>query len=266
MKNDLRTSRKVYRYFIYVLFVMLQSQVSCVYGQQKSAYSNDIKDGKSNLVGLPHFVLSTSHESGGYKVYASCIDSQYSNRLSELNNGISYNWGVKFTNKSIEWRVTKEPSIFVPLENKNAVIFFKISDSNGNESTVQSVQTNTYNVFFATNNHLKIDANRNIYKDDESSYSYKYGKVYLTRDSNLPSEYQHDIWTATKAVVFSPFASQYTVSVSRGEMSIKNILPQEELDYIINNSESGQGNIYTIALLNPENKIIQFLPFTITLK
>lgn len=88
----------------------------------------------------------------------------------------------------------------------------------------------------------------------------------MTRDASLPSDYQHDIWTSTKAVVFSPFANQYNVLVTRGEISIKNILPQEELNYVISNSDTGQTNIYTIALLNPEDKIIQFLPFTITLK
>lgn len=144
--------------------------------------------------------------------------------------------------------------------------FFKVHDANGNESIPQSVKVNAYDVFLAENNHLKVDANSNIYKEDGSVYSYKNGKVYLTRDASLPSDYQHDIWTSTKAVVFSPFANQYNVLVTRGEISIKNILPQEELNYVISNSDTGQTNIYTIALLNPEDKIIQFLPFTITLK
>ena len=113
---------------------------------------------------------------------------------------------------------------------------------------------------------MKVDVNGNIYKEDGSAYSYKNGKVYLTRDTNLPSDYQHDIWTSTKAVVFSPFASQYNVLVTRGEIPIKHILPQDELNYVISNSDTGQTNIYTIALLNPEDKIIQFMPFTITLK
>ena len=67
-------------------------------------------------------------------------------------------------------------------------------------------------------------------------------------------------------MVFSPFASQYNVLVTRGEIPIKDILPQDELNYVISNSDTGQTNIYTIALLNPEDKIIQFMPFTITLK
>lgn len=215
---------------------------------------------------LPRYILSTSHEPDGFKIDAICIDAEFQSHLQTANKVLLFQWGVKLPNKSIEWKTTSSPSIFIPLEDKDAVVFFKVSDSNGNESTIQSIQVNAYDIFFATNNHLKVDANKNIYKEDGSAYSYKNGKVYLTRNKDLPSNYQHDIWTATKAVVFSPFANQYSVSVTRGEIPIKNILPQDELNDVLNNSDMGQTNIYTIALLNPEDKIIQFLPFTITLK
>lgn len=214
-------------------------------------------------VGLPRYILFAKHESDGFKIDAVCIDAEYKSRQQTV---IQFQWGIKLPNKSIEWMTTNSASILVPLEDEDAVVFFKVSDTNGNESATQSIQVNSRDVFVATNNHLKIDAAKNIYKDDNSSYSYKYGKVYLTRDDNLPTEYQQDIWTSTKAVMFSPFANQYNVLVTRGEIPIKGILPQEELDYIISNSDVGQVNIYTIALLNPENEIIQLLPFTITLK
>ena len=66
------------------------------------------------------------------------------------------------------------------------------------------------------NNILSIDENKNIYKENGSLYSYKNGKIYLTRDTSLPSQYQKDIWTSTKGVVFSPFSSAYDVTVTRG--------------------------------------------------
>lgn len=91
-------------------------------------------------------------------------------------------------------------------------------------------------------------------------------EVYLTRNTNLPSEYQHDIWTSTKAVVFSPFSANYTIPVSKGALSIKNVLPDAELNYIIQNSTTGQAYVYTIALLNPEDKIVQLIPISITYK
>lgn len=230
------------------------------------AQCNGYSYSKTIIVGLPKYVLSAKHEPNGFKVDANCIDTEFQPHLEAVNRIIQYQWGVKFPDKPITWQITNTPSIFIPLEDKDAVVFFKIYDTNGEESTTQSIKVNAYDVFLAENNHLKVDANSNIYKEDGSAYSYKNGKVYLTRDTNLPSDYQHDIWTSTKAVVFSPFASQYNVLVTRGEIPIKDILPQDELNYVISNSDTGQTNIYTIALLNPEDKIIQFLPFTITLK
>jgi len=233
---------------------------------QISAICNGISYSKNIIIGLPRYLLSAKHAPDGFKIDATCIDGGFQSHLQTVNRIVQFQWGVKFPNKPIEWKATNSSSIFVPLEDKDAVVFFKVSDSNGNESTAQSVKISAHDVFLATNNHLKVDANKNIYKEDGSAYSYKNGKVYLTRDSNLPSNYQSDIWTSTKAVVFSPFANQYNVLVTRGEIPVKAILPQEELNYVISNSDVGQTNIYTIALLNPENKIIQFLPFTVTLK
>ena len=145
-------------------------------------------------------------------------------------------------------------------------MLFKVCDSNGNESVVQSVKATGNDVFLATNNHIKVDANKNLYKENGSSYSYKRGKVYLTRDKSLPSDYQRATWSAMEAVVFSPFSNQYNIIVDSGEMMLKNILPEEEMNYLVNNLVVGQTYTYTIALLNPQKKIIQFLPFTVTLK
>ena len=66
-------------------------------------------------------------------------------------------------------------------------------------------------------------------------------------------------------VMFILFASCFS-PVSRGEMSIKDILPQEELDYITHNMQDGHTCLYTIALLNPEDKFIQIIPVTIKVK
>ena len=49
-------------------------------------------------------------------------------------------------------------------------------------------------------------------------------------------------------------------------MSIKDVLPQEELDYITHNMQVDHTCLYTIALLNPEDKFIQIIPVTIKIK
>lgn len=139
-------------------------------------------------------------------------------------------------------------------------------DSNGRESVVQSVKASGNDVFLPTNNHIKVDGNKNIYKENGSSYSYKRGKLYLTRDTSLPTEYQRANWTAMEADVYSPFSNQYTIIVDGGEIMLKDIFPEEELDYVVSNLEVGQTYTYTIALKNPQKKVIQLLPFTVTLK
>lgn len=230
------------------------------------AQSDDISYSKTIIVGLPRYILSSKQEPGGFKIDASCIDGEFQNQLEAVNKIVQFQWGVKFPGKSLEWNATNSASIFIPLDNKDAVVFFKVCDSNGRESVVQSVKASGNDVFLPTNNHIKVDGNKNIYKENGSSYSYKRGKLYLTRDTSLPTEYQRANWTAMEADVYSPFSNQYNIIVDGGEIMLKNILPEEELDYVVSNLEVGQTYTYTIALKNPQKKVIQLLPFTVTLK
>ena len=230
------------------------------------AQSDVISYSKTIIVGLPRYILSSKQEPGGFKIDASCIDGEFQNQLEAVNKIVQFQWGVKFPGKSLEWNATNSASIFIPLDNKDAVVFFKVCDSNGRESVVQSVKASGNDVFLPTNNHIKVDGNKNIYKENGSSYSYKRGKLYLTRDTSLPTEYQRANWTAMEADVYSPFSNQYNIIVDGGEIMLKNILPEEELDYVVSNLEVGQTYTYTIALKNPQKKVIQLLPFTVTLK
>lgn len=231
---------------------------------QITAKHNGVIYSKTIMVGMPKYILAANHVPNGFKIDANLITSQFSNPSEQLNNIVSYHWGVKFPNKQIVWNVTSEPSILVPLEYKNVTVYFKVCDSNGNFGPVQYINAQAEDVFSVTNGILGVDANKCIYKSNGSSYSYKNGKIYLTRNTSLPSEYQHDIWTSTKAVVFSPFGANYTIPVNMGALSIKNIFPDMELDYIIQNSTSGKTYVYMVALLNPENNIVQLVPISIT--
>lgn len=133
-------------------------------------------------------------------------------------------------------------------------------------SKLCSVSTEGVSLFAIKNAAEKIGFNSVYGKENGSLYSYKNGKIYLTRDTSLPSQYQKDIWTSTKGVVFSPFSTAYDVTVTRGEIPIKQVLPEEELNLVIQNATTGKEYIYTIALLNPEDKIIQFIPVTFKMK
>ncbi len=233
-----------------------------------AASVNGIEYSKKILVGSPTYILSANHVPGGYMINANIISSQFKNYTSWINQVITFCWGVKYAGRDITWISSHSPSIMLPLEKDadNVTVYFKLIDNNENESPMQFVNAVSSDLFSVNNNILSIDENKNIYKENGSLYSYKNGKIYLTRDTSLPSQYQKDIWTSTKGVVFSPFSSAYDVTVTRGEIPIKQVLPEEELNLVIQNATTGKEYVYTIALLNPEDKIIQFIPVTFKMK
>lgn len=230
-----------------------------------TATTNGNTYSKNVIVGMPKFVLTSSHIPGGYQIDASVISSEFKNYDSSVNQAITFRWGVKFTGENIRWMDSHNSSILIPLENgyDEVTIFLRLVDNNGVIKSTQSVNAQSSDIFSATNNVLSIDSNKKIYKENGSLYSYQNGKIYISRDTSLPSEYQRDIWTSTKGVVFSPFATSYSFTVTRGEIPIKQVFSEEEVDLILQNGELNQEYIYTLALLNPENKIIQFIPVTI---
>ena len=233
---------------------------------QVIAKSGSSSFSKTVVVGIPRYVLNASHVPNGYQVTTECIDSKFSQNAALVNSTINFIWGIKFPGKSIDWIISDTPALFIPLEDNNVEVFFKVRDSRGNESPVQHVSVNAPDLYYVTNNELQIDAGGNIYKKDGSKYSYKNGKVYLTRDTSLPSYYQRDIWTITKARVYGPFNSPYEIPVSRGEISIKNILPQREIDLIKRDRSAGDSFVYVVSLLNPESNVVQFIPITVRYK
>ena len=243
--------------------ILTVSKNGCVY---VIGETNGMKFSKLVYIGVPTYLLSSKHKPDGFEIEAKCIDETYKANIDNINSSLIFRWGVKFPNKDIRWIDTNSPSVFIPIEDKDAVVFLKIIDSNRKESLPQSVKCTATDIFYASNNRLLLDAAKKIYKEDGTTYSYKYGKIYLTRDISLSKEYEGDIWTSTKAKVYSPFNSTYIIPVSRGEMSIKDVLPQEELDYITHNMQVDHTCLYTIALLNPEDKFIQIIPVTIKIK
>ena len=44
--------------------------------------------------------------------------------------------------------------------------------------------------------------------------------------------------------IFSPFSTAYDVTVTRGEIPIKQVLPEEELNLVIQNATTGKEYIY----------------------
>lgn len=157
------------------------------------ATSQGIKYSKLILVGIPRFVLSASHEPGGYKVNATCIDPEYSNRLSELNDAVTYRWGVKFTNKDIQWVESDSYNILLQLEegNQEVTVFLQVADKNGNTSTSQSVKVTSKDIYMLADRKLYITADGNIYNERLHTYFYDLSRVYVNYVPDLPDMYSN---------------------------------------------------------------------------
>lgn len=70
----------------------------------------------------------------------------------------------------------------------------------------------------------------------------------------------------TSAMILSPYLKTQNISARDGGPLIKNIIPEDELNYIIKGSEDGQVYNYMIILLNYKGEYVQFVPLSITYK
>ena len=220
------------------------------------------------MVGMPRYILSASHEPGGYAINAECIDSQYNEYLPKLNGVLTYNWGVKYPDKEIRWLETDVPNLMVQLQGQNekVIVFIEITDANGNKTEMQHVEINSQDTYVAENQNLYIDAKGELYKENKQKYSYSYARLYITYRANIPDKYKEREWMVTTAMVLKPFSVSSIIEARSGGPLIKDILPSPELDYIKNNSVDNQVYRYTLILLNYKSKAIQFIPITFTYK
>lgn len=229
---------------------------------QGRAYSQVI------MVGMPRYILSASHEPGGYAINAECIDTQYNDYLSKLNGVLTYNWGVKYPDKEIRWVETDVPNLMVQLQGQNekVIVFLEITDSNGNKTELQHVEINSQDVYVAENQNLYIDSKGELYKENKQKYSYSYARLYITYRAGISDKYKEREWMATTAMVLKPFSVSSIIEARSGGPLIKDILSSSELDYIKNNSVDNQVYRYTLILLNYKSRGIQFIPITFTYK
>lgn len=218
------------------------------------------------MVGMPRFILSASHEPGGYEINTECIDTQFKDYLSSLNGVLKYNWGVKYPNREIRWLETDAPSLKIDLrgQNEKVVVYLEVIDALGNKSALQHIEINSQDVYVAENQNLYIDAQGDLYKENKRKYLYNSARLYISYRANIPEKYKEREWMATTTMVLRPISISNVIDARSGGPLIKNILPQDELDYIKNNSTNNQAYRYTLILLNYNSRAIQFIPVTFT--
>lgn len=220
------------------------------------------------MVGMPRFVLVASHEPGCYEINAECIDTQFKDYLSSLNEVIKYSWGVKYPNKEIQWIETDAPNLKVQLQGQDekVIVFLEVIDALGNKSELQHIEINSQDVYVAENQNLLIDSQGVLYKENKKKYSYNSARLYLTYRANIPDKYKGREWMATTAMVLRPFSVPSAIDARDGGPLIKNILLPAELEYIKSNSVDGEVYTFILVLLNFNRKAIQFVPVNFTYK
>ena len=110
-----------------------------------------------------------------------------------------------------------------------------------------------------------------IHSDGRQAPDYKNARIYL--EDVLPKDdpnwitFQHVQYQATYSYVFSPLTTK--VRLVRNESSgpmFKNVVPEDEFKYIINDLKENEELQYTLVLANVQKLGLQKLNFTIRKK
>lgn len=233
-----------------------------------TASYNNQKYSQAIMVGIPRYILSASHEPGGYRINAECIDVEYKDELSKLNGVLKFNWGVKYPNKDIRWFVSEQSDLLVQVQGQNEklTVFLEVEDALGNKSTLQHVNVNSQDIYVSAYSAFYVDSQGILYDAEKERDLYESSKVYLSYDPHVPDKYKGRKWMPLGAIVLSPLKSHHEIIVDYEGPLVKDILSESEFEFIKNNSTDGQTYVYTLILLNSDNKVIQFMPVSFTYK
>ena len=220
------------------------------------------------LVGMPRYILTASHEPGGYHVNAECIDAESKDDLSKLNGVLKYNWGVKYPNKEIRRFKSDQSDLMVQIQGQNErlTIFLEVEDALGNKSPLQHVNVNSQEVYVSESSAFYIDAQGALYDAQKDWDLYESARVYLSYKPDLADKYKGREWMPLEAIGLSPLKGNRLIRIDDDGPLVKDILTKSEFEFIKSNSTDGQTYLYTLILLNFDNKVIQFMPVSFTFK
>ena len=220
------------------------------------------------LVGIPRFILSSSPQTGGYKVVASCIDNEYKNYLPQLNGVLKFNWGIKYSNKDIRWFESDKSSFTVQPQEQNGdiTIFLQIENALGNKSALQHISVHPQDIYASDYTTFYIDSEGNLYDFKKRYDLYESSRVFIDYKPNLPEKYEGREWMPITAIVLSPQKGNKEISMYGGGPLVCDILSEEEYEFIRNKSNDNQRYNYMLMLLNDEQKVIQYIPISFIFK
>ncbi len=214
------------------------------------------------MVGLPRYILSSSHDPGGYIIHAECIDTEYNDDLPQMNGALKFNWGVKYQDKEIRWFESDKSDLTVEVQGQNEIVtaFLEVEDDLGNKSPIQHINLNSQDIYISPYTIFYIDSQGTLYDAKKVWDLYESSRVYLSYVPGLPDKYKGREWMPMSAIVLSPLQGNREITVDNEGPLVKDILSESEFDFIKNNSTDNQTYNYTLILLNFDNKVIQFMP------
>lgn len=220
------------------------------------------------LVGIPRFILLSSPQKGGYKVVAKCIDSEYKNYQPLLNEVLRFKWGIKHTNENISWSTSDKSSLTIQAQalDKDITVFLQVADVQGNKSALQYVSIHPHEAYQTDYSTFYIDSHGELYGVGKKKDLYESARVFLRDKDNLPDKYKELEWTPFTAIVLSPLKVRKEIAVKDGGPLVRDIMTEEEYEYIKSHSSDNQTYTYTLLLLNFSQKVIQFIPVSFTFK
>ena len=220
------------------------------------------------LVGIPRFILSTSPQTGGYKVVAKCIDSEYKNYQPLLNEVLRFKWGIKYPDENIRWSTSDKSSLTIQTQalDKDITVFLQVADVQGNKSALQHISVHPQDVYASDYTTFYIDSEGNLYDFKKRYDLYESSRVFIDYKPNLPKKYEGREWMPITAIVLSPQKGNKEISMYGGGPLVCDILSEEEYEFIRNKSNDNQRYNYMLMLLNDEQKVIQYIPISFIFK
>lgn len=224
---------------------------------------------KHITVGLPLCVLRASHEPGGYKIVASCIDEKRAHVLHNLDGILKYRWGVKVGTSDIVWEESSSPQLTIKLydeDDQQVVIFMEVSDNQGNRTPMVHTSLRSKSIYYTSYPHLIFFSDGRLFEENMSPYSLDIAYIDLIEKEDLTGEYSSSDWLPVTASILSPSGRRYRVDLVNYEIMVADILDQSERSWLAQCHESLQEFTYIIELENTDQKTIQYLPLRITYK
>lgn len=232
------------------------------------AYHNGIKYSMPIAVGKPRYIIQGTYKPGGYYVKTECIDEEFKNIQNLVNNAFKFKWGIKYGNNSIEWLKNNVPEILFKqnTDNEHCICFLEVLNNQEERISLQNMEISSQNVYDIENSVFYIDRNGILYDGLKNKYDFDYACIYFSRKENLSPKYNDRSWGAVTALSVDPSGKTAEVTIDDESIALKDMFSKEAIDYMKLNSDENQEYVYTIVLLNYENKSLQYMPIRIIYK